>query len=272
MRQVMGDFVDTLITKPEGGERFVRIMLRSQEQSEAIQKEELIALVRKTVEETIRSQPWQTAFENGGKKNDKTNEANRASKHATVSGYYVLLAELVSSIVADQWRCFAAATIGIWIAMSIAVRSSWFAFLAILPNALPSLCILGWMGWMGTRVNLGAAMIAAVSMGLSVDSSLHYLTRFRRARVEGFDFLGALREAQLDIGMSILLSTIVLVVGFGSLGMSDFLPTVVFGTTAAISMLGGLLGNLFLLPAMLMMAGEENLLSNFILGWTVKRR
>ena len=237
MRQVMGEFVDTLITKQKGDERNLRIMLRSREQSESIQKERLIAEVRHAVEETMRTESWRSALKRGAT--------------AKVSGYYVLLSELVSSVVADQWRCFAVATLGIWIAMAIALRSPWFAMLSILPNALPSFCILGWMGWMGMRVNLGAAMIAAVSMGLSVDSSLHYLIRFQRERALGKTFFDALESAQSEIGMAMLLSTLALVVGFGALATSDFLPTVVFGTTAAISMLGGLLGNLFILPSLL---------------------
>ena len=170
---------------------------------------------------------------------------------AVVSGYYVLLSQLVSSVVADQWRCFAVATIGIWIAMALALRSPWMALLTILPNALPSFCILGWMGWTGMPVNLGAAMIAAVSMGLSVDSSLHYLIRFQCLRRDGQSFQAALIASQSEIGMAILLSTFALVLGFGSLATSNFLPTVVFGITASISMMGGLLGNLVVLPALL---------------------
>lgn len=238
MRQVMGSFVDTLVTKPSSGQRYLRIMLRSREQAESAQKEQLIAEVRQLVETTVRTEEWQAAL-------------GQSQAKGMVSGYYLLLSQLVSSIVEDQWRCFAVATIGICIAMAIALRSSWLALLTILPNALPSLCILGWMGWSGTRVNLGAAMIAAVSMGLSVDSSLHYLIRFRRERNEGRSFDEALIAAQSEIGMAMILSTLALVLGFGSLGVSNFLPTVVFGTTASISMVGGLLCNLAVLPALL---------------------
>ena len=237
MRQIMGEFVDTLITRQKGDERYLRILLRSREQSEAVQKERLIAEVRRTVDEAVRLNNWRS-------------NSNREAK-GMVSGYYVLLSQLVSSIVADQWRCFAVATFGIWIAMTIALRSPKLASLAILPNALPSLCILGWMGWIGTQVNLGAAMIAAVSMGLSVDSSLHYLIRFQRERADGQGFRQSMESAQSEIGMAMLLSTVALVLGFGSLATSEFLPTVVFGTTAAISMVGGLLGNLFILPSLL---------------------
>ncbi len=251
MRQVMGEFVDTLITKQKGDERSLRIMLRSHEQSESVQKEQLIAQVRTAVDETMRSESWRTTL--------------KGEAIATVSGYYVLLTELVSSVVADQWRCFALAALGIGIAMAIALRSPWFALLSILPNALPSFCILGWMGWMGVRVNLGAAMIAAVSMGLSVDSSLHYLMRFQRERSLGKTIIDALESAQSEIGMAMFLSSLALVVGFGSLATSDFLPTVVFGTTAAISILGGLLGNLFILPSLLAVGGGRERFDEYYL-------
>lgn len=251
IRQVMGNFVDTLLSKSGDGQRYLRIMLRSREQAEAAQKEQLIAEVKRTVDEAIQSEPWNDLFDAvDASKSTSRREASPGSK-ATVSGYYVLLSQLVSSVVADQWRCFAVATFGIWIAMSIALRSPGMAMLTVLPNALPSLCILGWMGWTGTRVNLGAAMIAAVSMGLSVDSSIHYLIRFQCERKDGHSFDDALASAQSEIGMAILLSTCALVLGFGSLSTSNFLPTVVFGTTASISMMGGLLGNLLVLPALL---------------------
>ena len=245
MRQVMGDFVDTLITKTVDGKRFLRVMLRSREQAEATQKEKLILAVRQIVEEETAGQQWKAWVQL------EESPASDQRSPAIVSGYYVLLSQLVSSVVADQWRCFAVATLGIWIAMSLALRSPAMALLALLPNALPSLCILGWLGWMEVRVNLGAAMIAAVSMGLSVDSSLHYLIRYRQERSQGNSLDGSLVAAQSEIGMAILLSTVALVLGFGSLATSHFLPTIVFGTTAAISMLGGLFGNLVILPALL---------------------
>lgn len=240
MRNVMGSFVDTFVSKSQGGGRYLRVMLRSREQSNAEQKETLIQQVRLLVDQTLQSQTWQFSR--------LKQDSGRTEIH--VSGYYVLLSELVRSVISDQWRCFGLASLGIWLAMAYALRSPLLATLAILPNALPSLCILGFMGWFGIRVNLGAAMIAAVSMGLSVDSSLHYLMRFQTAVKQGASVRKALVIAQSEIGMALGLSTCALVVGFGSLVSSSFLPTVAFGTTAAISMLGGLMGNLIQLPAL----------------------
>ncbi len=228
MKQTMGPFFQTLIQENDR-QRTIRIMLRSPEQSEADAKQELIARVQSVTRTRVQSDRWQSFLRSKG-----TNK--EAPAEAVVSGYYVLLSKLVSSVVADQWTAFGVATLGILLATSIALGSVRLSLLAILPNALPSMIILGYMGWTGTRVNLGAAMIAAVSMGLSVDSSLHYLTQYQRLIREGKSVDQALSACQRDTGMAVFLATIALMIGFGSLGLSDFLPTVVFGTMAALTM------------------------------------
>jgi predicted RND superfamily exporter protein len=249
MKPLMGSFLGSLVgTEKEldGKEqRYLRIMLRSREQVEAKDKRLLIDAVRREVQ----------AFTDNIR--NKINETNRGV--AFVSGYYVLLAELVSSIVADQWRCFAIAGIGIFVATAFALRDIRLACMALVPNVLPSLCILGWFGLSGTPMNLGAAMIAAVSMGLSIDSSIHYLSRYQQELRRGTSSAQAVDSAQSEIGLAIVLSTLALVVGFGALATSDFLPTVIFGISAALSMIGGLIGNLILLPALLhYFAGERH--------------
>jgi predicted RND superfamily exporter protein len=205
-------------------------MLRSKERSESEQKMELIGQVRQVVDR------YRAEF--GSSTNQDT----------AVTGYYVLLTKLVEHVVADQWKSFAVAAMGIGLAMTIALRSIRFALVAMIPAILPSLVVLGILGWLGIRMNLGAAMIAAVSMGLGVDSSLHYLFRYRQERKGGV--IGSLRCSQGETGMAVLMATFALVLGFGSMASSDFLPTVAFGTLAAWTMLGGLIGNLCLLPAL----------------------
>ncbi|MCE3017479.1 MAG: MMPL family transporter [Pirellula sp.] len=241
MKPLMGSFLGSLVgsekNKDGQEQRYLRIMLRSREQVSAKDKRLLIDALRNEV---------QTYPEN-----IKDIEREGKRELAFVSGYYVLLAELVSSIVADQWRCFAIAGIGILVATALALRDIRLACMALVPNVLPSLCILGWFGWSGIPMNLGAAMIAAVSMGLSVDSSIHYLSRYQQEIRRGQSSAQSVDSAQSEIGMAIVLSTLALILGFGALATSDFLPTVIFGVSAALSMAGGLIGNLILLPALL---------------------
>lgn len=152
---------------------------------------------------------------------------------------------------------------GIGLAMSIALRSVKFAMVAMVPAVLPGLVVLGALGWLGIRMNLGAAMIAAVSMGLGVDSSLHYLFRYRRERERPIDgspvsVYDGLLAAQSQTGMAVLMATFALVIGFGSMSTSDFIPTVAFGSLAAWTMVGGLLGTLCLLPALVYWVDSRN--------------
>jgi predicted RND superfamily exporter protein len=143
--------------------------------------------------------------------------------------------------------------------MAVALRSVKLAMIAILPSALPNMVVLGTLGWNDIHVNLGAAMIAAVSMGLGVDSSLHYLHRYRCERLVGKSSIDALRVAQSETGLAVLMATLALVLGFGTMAFSNFLPTFAFGTLAAWTMLGGLVGNLCLLPAILYGLDRKNL-------------
>jgi hypothetical protein len=238
MQQSMGSFFGTLLSPPQRGSidgerpRALRLMLRSRERSESEQKTELIARVRQVVQK------------------HREGLGSVRTEDTAVAGYYVLLTKLVEHVVADQWKSFLAAALGIGIAMTIALRSIKFALVALVPAVLPSLVVLGILGTLGVRMNLGAAMIAAVSMGLGVDSSLHYLFRYRQERAAGSSLEQALASSQSETGMAVLMATMALVIGFGSMAVSDFLPTVAFGSLAAWTMLGGLLGNLCLLPAL----------------------
>jgi predicted RND superfamily exporter protein len=172
-------------------------------------------------------------------------------RRGEVTGYYVLLTKLVEHVVSDQWLTFAVATLGIGFAMWFALGSILYALVGLIPVVIPSFLVLGMMGWLGVRVNLGAAMIAAVSMGLGVDASLHSLHKYRMQRQAKRSVMESLRVLQSETGMAVMMSTVALVIGFGSMAASQFLPTVAFGTLAAWTMLGGLFGNLCLLPALI---------------------
>ncbi len=220
----------------EGGEEressspyFYRIMLRSTERQGAAEKRRLIEDVTRIVHEEFPK--------------------------AEVTGFFVLLTNLIDSIVRDQWTTFAVALAGIGLTMLLAFRHPGYALLALIPNALPILTVTGLMGWLDIKVNMGAAMIAAVSMGLSVDSSIHYLTFYRRARANRRSSRAALVDVQRTVGRAMILSTLALVTGFAVLSTSEFMPTVYFGVLVSLAMLGGLAGNLIILPLLLHIFG-----------------
>src|SRR5262245_65989195 len=99
---------------------------------------------------------------------------------------------------------------------------------------------------------MGAVMFAAVSMEISVYISIHYISAFRRARRAGKSVHAALAECQQSVGLAMIFSTIALIVGFGVLITSEFVPTIYFGALMSLAMLGGMLGNLIVLPLLLL--------------------
>jgi hypothetical protein len=100
-------------------------------------------------------------------------------------------------------------------------------------------------------MNMGVAMIGAVSMGLSVDSALHYLYVYQRGLSHGKSFELALHEAHQTAGRALVYSTIALAIGFASMCASQFLPTVSFGALSALALIGSVLCNLTALPLLL---------------------
>jgi hypothetical protein len=175
---------------------------------------------------------------------------------AEVTGFYVLLSNLIDSVLRDQRRSFALAICGIVAVMALAFGSWKLALVALVPNILPIIVVTGTMGWLAAggleiKTNLGVAMIAAVSLGLSVDSSIHYIMAFQRALRAGANARSAIDVVNETVAKALVVSTIALVVGFAVLCRSEFVPTVYFGAMVSLAMLGGLLGNLVVLPVLL---------------------
>jgi len=225
-------FYSALYGQEPGTERhYFRIMLRARERQDAEQKQRIIDQVTRI---TLEAFPQTESLSD-----------------AQVTGFYVLLTNLIESMIRDQWVTFGVAAGGIFLMMTLAFRNPIYAVIAMVPNALPILLVLGVMGWLELRMNMGAAMIAAVSMGLSVDSSIHYITSFRQARRDGKSVVAALADVQQTVGLAVVFSTLALIAGFSILCTSEFVPTIYFGVLVSLSMLGGLVGNLVLLPLML---------------------
>ena len=215
-----------------GRQEQIRILLRSPEQLEAAEKTRMIEAVQRAADEEFPG--------------------------AQVTGYYVLLTQLIESLLRDQWTTFGVAAVAILTMMAVAFRSVSLAVATLVPNALPVLVLFGAMGWLGIRVNMGAAMIAAVSLGLSVDGSIHYVMSYQRSRRGGMSVDEALQTVQSIVGRAAVFATLALVVGFATLCFSEFVPTVYFGALVSLSMIGGLVGNLMVLPLLIRVVEPKN--------------
>ena len=278
MRTALPTFADALLTYSEDEPRRLRIMLRSDEDMPAESKRQLIRLVRATVQRwavrrdrkpTAKSispiqkvSPDQSAADQRTSDSAVVGKPRSASESAgdvrpaprdsrySVTGYYVLMSQLVDRLIRDQWRAMGAALVSVGVLLWFASGSIRLTAVALLVNALPVLIVLAAVGGTGGQLDMGSAMIGAVSIGLSIDGSVHFLTAFLRRIQQGVSSETASIEAATDLGTPILLATIALVVGFAVLMTSPFVPTATFGTLVAVTLAASSLLNLTVLPAL----------------------
>ncbi len=209
----------------------MRVVLRSHEQQPAEKKLEQIERVRQIVSQHFA-------------------ESTAANTAATASGLFVLLAHLIDSLLQDQLTSFLVASAGILICMTVAFRSLRIGLISLLPNIFPVVLVTGALGMLQIPVNIGTAMIASVSMGLTVDSTIHYITSFERAR-RTHSVAESLRIAHGGAGRALVLAYLALMIGFLVLTVSAFIPLVYFGALLSLSMIGGMIGDLVMLPLLL---------------------
>ncbi|APZ91125.1 efflux RND transporter permease subunit [Fuerstiella marisgermanici] len=211
----------------------MRIVLRSVEQQSSERKIAQIEEIRSCVQQFFDKRP-----------------DLEQSVPPSASGMFVLLAELIQSLLSDQLKSFVVASSGILICMAIAFRSLRIAVLSLLPNMFPVAIVMGALGWIGMPVNIGTAMITSVSMGLTVDSTIHYITAFERAR-QNCSVTEALHVAHAGAGRAVVFAHCALVAGFLVLTAARFIPLVYFGALLSLALVGGVFGDLVLLPLLL---------------------
>ncbi|MCA9033445.1 MAG: MMPL family transporter, partial [Planctomycetaceae bacterium] len=140
------------------------------------------------------------------------------------------------------------------LAMWVALRDTGLAVLSILPNVIPIVFSFGLLGWSGVPIDLGSMMTASIALGIAVDDTFHMLVAYQRQKTSGDDVVDrALKQTYFPI-----LSTS-LICGAGMLVFlaCDFIAAARFGGLLATMLMAALFGDLVLLPALLMIAGNR---------------
>lgn len=176
---------------------------------------------------------------------------DRAPESVRATGLYVMLVHLMDSLVGDQWSSMLISSTSALLCLSIAFGSLRIGVAAFIPNIIPVAAVVGLMGWLGMKVNAATAMIQAISVGLAVDFSIHYIYGVLEEVRGGVPFQRALAKTHNSIGKAMVFASLALMLGFGVLAFSNFLPTMQFGLLVSLAMGGGLVGNLVLLPVLL---------------------
>src|SRR5262249_1535066 len=169
----------------------------------------------------------------------------------TPTGTLVLLTGTASDIVAGQIKSLSLALGIILLVMTAMFLSVKIGFFAILPNVVPIVIFFGVMGWHGIYLNLGTSLIAAIALGIAVDSTIHYMARLNLELRGETDQAAAVMPALCTAGGPLVYTPIALFFGFLTFALSSFVPIQNFGILAGATMATALGANLVLLPALL---------------------
>ena len=137
--------------------------------------------------------------------------------------------------------------------MVVALRSVRLGLLSFVPNLAPAAVAFGIWGLTTGVVNLGLSVVIGVTLGIVVDDSVHFMTKYLRARREhGLDPEGAVRYAFLSVGRALTVTTVILVIGFAILATSAFDLNASMGRMTAMTLAIALIADVLLLPPLLM--------------------
>lgn len=170
-----------------------------------------------------------------------------------LTGNVVLLGKIAKSLVHEQTQSFAFAFASILIVIVLIFRSIPLGLLAAVPNVFPILTVYGIMGFVGIELSTATAMIASIVLGLVVDASIQFLYRFRKEFQHRSHYIQSLHHTYRNMGQSMVVSTLILCMGFAASVFASFRITVHFGVLTSLTIFLALLCSLLVMPVLLIM-------------------
>ena len=212
---------------PDGNE--VRITVRIIDSNKALKRDALLKRIRKELIEKFDLQPDQV--------------------HLT--GAMVLYNNLLQSLFDSQIKTMGLVFLAIFAMLLFLLRSVSIALISMGPSMLSASLVLGIMGWIGLPLDMMTITIAAITVGIAVDDTIHFVHRFREEFPHDQDYIATMHRCHASIGKAMYYTSITIIAGFSILAFSNFNPTVYFGLLTGLAMLMALLCNLTLLPALI---------------------
>lgn len=210
---------------PEYGQ--VRISARVRDTTEGLDRGELLADIRADMAE-LQVPP----------------------EHYTLTNLFVLYQDLLERLFRSQVLTLGIVYGVLALAFLAIFRSATIALIALAPNVLATLAVLGFMGWLRIPLDFMTITIASIAMGIAVDDTIHYIHRYREELRDG-PADRAVTRSHGTVGYAVLYTSLIIVLGFSLLAFSDFVPSVLFGLLTALAMTLALVFALTVLPALL---------------------
>ncbi len=176
-----------------------------------------------------------------------------------LTGVLILFNNLLQSLFKSQILTLGIVILGIFGMFFILFRNITLSFIGVVPNFLAAFFILGIIGLMKIPLDMMTITIAAITIGIAVDNSIHYIYRFKEEFKKIKDYEKTLDRCHNTVGIAILNTSMTIVFGFSILVLSNFIPTIYFGVFTGIAMLLAMISVLTLLPKLLLIYKPFNI-------------
>ena len=168
-----------------------------------------------------------------------------------LAGVLILFNNLLQSLFKSQILTLGIVMLGISLMFLILFRNIILSIIGVVPNFIAAFFILGIIGLLGIPLDMMTITIAAITIGIAVDNSIHYIYRFKEEFEKIKNYNQTVERCHNTVGVAILNTSITIVFGFSILILSNFIPTIYFGVFTGIAMLLALISVLTLLPKLI---------------------
>lgn len=207
----------------------LRFALRVFESDPSLRRSELLAKIRRDLRELFHLEEGQIHL----------------------SGMFVLYSNVLRSLYRSQVLTIGAVFGAIMLMFMVLFRSVRLAVIAIIPNLIAAASVLGLMGWLDIPLDIMTITIAAITIGIAVDDTIHYVHRFGSEMEKDGDAGAAIRRSHAGVGRAMYYTSIIVIIGFSVLALSNFRPTIYFGLFTGLAMAVAMVANLTLLALLL---------------------
>ena len=183
---------------------------------------------------------------------DLKNEIGLDESEFKLAGVLILFNNLLQSLFKSQILTLGLVMVGIFSMFIILFRNIRLSLIGVVPNFIAAFFILGIIGLLGIPLDMMTITIAAITIGIAVDNSIHYIYRFKEEFSKIKDYNKTLKKCHSTVGVAILNTSITIVFGFSILVLSKFIPTIYFGMFTGLAMLLAMISVLTLLPALIL--------------------
>jgi len=180
-------------------------------------------------------------------------EVNISKERIHYSNVLILYNNMLQSLFKSQILTLGTVITLLLLMFLILFKSLKISLIALFPNIISISLVLGFMGWFKIPLDMMTITIAAISMGIAVDNTIHYVYRFRNELKKDNNYSLSLYRTHTSIGFAMYYTSVTIIIGFCILIFSNFIPSIYFGILTSLAMLMALLSSLILLPQLLVL-------------------